>query len=104
MLDVFVYLLKCYENQNVPMYFISEQNLLEQYSKTKITQLLNYLREDSLQHGYAVINRDLLGESEKNLVVKLKEITNIRSLADFVFEKFKFPFRPIVQSFKSKNQ
>ena len=104
MLDVFVYLLKCYENQNVPMYFIPEQNLLELYSKTKITELLNYLREDSLQHGYAVINRDLIGESEKNLVVKLKEIINIRSLADFVFEKFKFPFGPIVQSFKSKNQ
>lgn len=74
MLDVFVYLLKCYENQNVQMYFIPEQNILEQYSKTKRTELLNYLREDSLQHGYVVINRDLLGESEKNLVVKLKEI------------------------------
>ena len=104
MLDVFVYLLKCYENQNVQMYFIPEQNILEQYSKTKRRELLNYLREDSLQHGYVVINRDLLGESKKNLVVKLKEITNIRSLADFIFEKSNFPFGPIVQSFKSKNQ
>ena len=96
MLDVFSYLLKCYENQNVQMYFIPEQNPLEQHSKSKEREFLNYLQDE-----YVVISRDLLGESQKNLIIRLKELTNLTSLAYFVCEKFEFPFAPIVQSFIS---
>ena len=99
MLDVFSYLLKCYENQNVQMYFIPEQNLLEQHCKSKEQEFLNYLQDE-----YLVIRRDLLGESQKNLIIKLKELTNLTSLAYFVCEKFEFPFAPIVQSFISDNK
>ena len=99
MLDVFNYLLKCYENQNVQMYFMPEQNLLEQHCKSKERKFLNYLQDE-----YVVISRDLLGESQKNLIIKLKELTNITSLAYFVCEKFEFPFAPIVQSFISDNK
>ena len=99
MLDVFNYLLKCYENQNVQMYFIPEQNLLEQHCKSKEREFLNYLQDE-----YVVISRDLLGESQKNLIIKLKELTNLTSLAYFVCEKFEFPFAPIVQSFISDNK
>ena len=86
--DIFRYLLNSYEKRNVRMYFIPELNLLEQqYSQTIKSEF------SGCPHENVAKVKNLLGE-----------FTNLTSLADFVCKKFKFPFDPIVQSFKSENR
>ena len=86
--DILRYLLNSYERRNVRMYFIPELNLLEQqYSQTIKSEF------SGCPHENVAKVKNLLGK-----------FPNLTSLADFVCKKFKFPFDPIVQSFKSENR
>ena len=108
-IDVFSCLLKFYENKNVPMYFIPEMNLLEQYSKTKQERLLHHLKKDH-RHGQPKDDRGLpkqqiskdklenvlMGMSEISFLETLKLYTEKSSMMDIVIRSFEHPFHPIV--------
>lgn len=67
--DVFEFLHKCYEETNVPMYFIPELNLLEEYSKTKKEKLLNHLQGQTKQE-YSTkhkVEGNVLAKAEKKI-------------------------------------
>ena len=108
-IDVFSCLLKWYENKNVPMYFMPEMNLLEQYSKTKQEKLLHYLRKDH-KHGQPKDDRGLpkqqiskdklesvlISKSEISFFETLKRYTEKSSMMNIVIGSFQYPFHPIV--------
>ena len=96
MVDIFRCLLNFYEKRNVRMYFIPELNVLEQYSQTKKSEFSERPPESLSQQRYVAEVNDLLGE--------IKNLTTLASLASFVCKKIKFPFGPLVQSFKSENR
>ena len=97
--DVFEFLHKCYEETNVPMYFIPELNLLEEYSKTKKEKLLNHLQGQTKQE-YSTkhkVEGNVLAKAEKKLISEIRKLTNMESLAKLICERYRYPFAPVVQ-------
>ena len=97
--DVFEFLHKCYEETNVPMYFIPELNLLEEYSKTKKEKLLNHLQGQTKQE-YSTkhkVGGNMLAKAEKKLISEIRKLTNMESLAKLICERYRYPFAPVVQ-------
>ena len=101
MVEVFSYLLTCYEDRNIPMYFIPELNLIEQYSTTKQEESVNCLRGDCIQLGHLAKDKrpenDLIGQSQKCLILEIRKFASQTSLAKTVLKIFKYPFPPIVR-------
>ena len=97
--DVFEFLLKCYEERNVPMYFIPELNLLEEYSKTKKEKLLNHLQDQTKQEHSTKhkVEGDLFVQAEKKIISEIRKFTNMKSLAKLICERYRYPFAPVVQ-------
>ena len=97
--DVFEFLHKCYEETNVPMYFIPELNLLDEYSKTKKEKLLNHLQGQTKQE-YSTkhkVEGNMLAKAEKKLISEIRKLTNMESLAKLICERYRYPFAPVVQ-------
>ena len=102
MVDVFSYLLACYEDRNVPMYFIPELNLLEQYPMTKQEQLLNCLQGECQDVGHAakekLPEKDLISQSQKCLILEIQKFAIQTSLTKIILKRFTYPFPPIVRN------
>ena len=108
-IDVFLYLSKCYENKNIAMYFVPEMNLLEQYSKTKQEKLMYNLK---IQHTATQpydyrgipekeisrdnLNNHLVAKSEASILKTLKMYTEKSSLVEIIRKLFDYPFHPLV--------
>ena len=105
MVDVFSYLLACYEDRNIPMYFIPELNLLEQYPITTQEELLNCLQGECQHEGDAAKEKrpenNLVGQSQKCLILEIRKFANQTSLTKTILERFTSPFPPIVR--KARN-
>ena len=101
MVDIFSYLLICYEDRNIPMYFIPKLNLLEQYSITKQEELLNCLQGKCKHLRHADKKKraenDLVGQSQKCLILEIRKFANQTSLTKTILERFTYPFPPIVR-------
>ena len=108
-IDVFLYLSKCYENKNIAMYFVPEMNLLEQYSKTKQEKLMYNLksRHSATQpydyHGIPKkaiseenLNNHLVVKSEASIFKTLKKYTEKSSLVEIIRKLHDYPFHPLV--------
>ena len=108
-IDVFLYLSKCYENKNIAMYFVPEMNLLEQYSKTKQEKLMYNLEihhRATQPYDYRgvpkkVISREnlnnhLVAKSEASILKTLKMYTEKSSLVEIIRKLFDSPFHPLV--------
>ena len=99
--DIFGYLQKCYEERNIPLYFIPDLNLLEEYSKTKEEKLLTNLQGHVKQvHSVKLKAEDKLF-NQTNLISEIRKFASLESLAKIIRERFICPFAPIVQSEKS---
>ena len=99
--DVFGYLQKCYEERNIPLYFIPDLNLLDEYSKTKEEKLLRNLQGHVKQgHSVKLKAEDKLF-NRTNLISEIRKFASLESLAKIIRERFICSFAPIVQSEKS---
>ena len=108
-LDIFSYLLKCYENENIPMYFVPEMNLMEQYSRIKQDELMDHLQ---IQHRAVQLYKyrgdskkkisrsnfksHLTGKSDTSFLQELEIHTEKSSLVETTRKSFRYPFHPFV--------
>ena len=109
-IEVFLYVSKCYEIKNIAMYFMPEMNLLEQYSKTKQAGLMNkferkyrkitysdfyqYIPEREIER--ANFNNRLVPMFEASLLKTLKRFTEKSSLVEIIRNFYNVPFRPLI--------
>ena len=73
--EIFSYLKRYFEKDNIPNYFIPEMNILEQYSQI--------VKKNS-------INSD-------KLIEEVTRLANKKSLIQYICETFKIPFSPIIK-------
>ena len=106
--DIFWYLLKCYENENIPMYFVPEMNLMEQYSKIKQEELLDHLQIQHRAIQFYKYGRDSKKKinsdnykSDTSFLQELKIYTEKSSLVETIRKSFRYPFHPFVTGLPS---
>ena len=112
--DIFSYLLKCYENENISMYFVPEMNLMEQYSKVKQEELMDHLqiqhraiqlykyRKDSKKKiSWGNFKSHMTDKSDTSFLQELEIYTAKSSLVETVRISFRYPFHPFVTKLPS---
>ena len=77
MVDVFSYMSKCYETGNLPMYFIPEMNLLQQYPVT----------------SYENLNLEKEQERAETLDQILRQLANKKSMISIIVRYFPGSFQ-----------